>query len=310
MITDQVLATNVAVHSRSADHPAVLADYWALTKPDVNALVVMTTATGFFLGAAAESVHVQWIPLLHTMLGAMLVASGAAALNQWSEHQFDARMRRTARRPVAAGRIEPTNALTFGGVLSMAGAAYLAIVVSGLASLLALVTLLTYLLVYTPSKRFTWLSTTIGAVPGALPALIGWGAASGRLEPQAFVLFAIVFLWQFPHFMAIAWMYRDDYDRAGYRVLPRGATRTRFTIVQTSIPLILLLPVSLLPVLVGPAKDLYAMGALLMGVLFLDSGAQFALRRTGAAARQLLMVSIVYLPALLTLMMLSTLLAY
>ena len=204
--------------------------------------------------------------------------------------------------------LEPTNALTFGGVLSLAGAAYLAIVVSGLASVLALVTLLTYLLVYTPSKRLTWLSTTIGAVPGALPALIGWAAASGRLEPQAFVLFAVVFLWQFPHFMAIAWMYKDDYDRAGYRVLPRGAMRTPFTIVQTSVPLILLLPVSLLPVLVGPARDLYAIGALLMGVLFFDCGMQFAHRRTGAAARQLLMVSIVYLPALLTLMMLSTLL--
>ena len=167
-------------------------------------------------------------------------------------------------------------------MLSLAGAAYLAIVVSGLASVLALVTLLTYVLVYTPSKRVTWLCTTIGAVPGALPALIGWAAASGRLQPQAFVLFAVVFLWQFPHFMAIAWMYRANYDRAGYRVLPRGATRTPFTIVQTLVPLIFLLPVSLLPVLVGPARDLYAIGALVMGVLFLDSGMQFALRRTGA----------------------------
>ena len=194
-----------------------LSDYWAMTKPEVNFLIAITTAVGFYLGASAP---LAWASLLNTVIGTILVASGAGALNQWMEYRFDANMRRTARRPVAAGRIAPIRALIFGALVALAGVAYLLLTANRLTSLLAVGTLASYLFLYTPSKRITPLCTLIGAVPGAIPPLIGWAAARGSLDPQAWLLFAIVFLWQFPHFMAIAWMYREDYARAGYLVLP------------------------------------------------------------------------------------------
>jgi protoheme IX farnesyltransferase len=243
--------------------------------------------------------------LLHTLAGTFFVASGAAALNQWMERRFDARMRRTARRPVAAGRIEPVRALAFGTLASLAGGADLLLAVGPLPSLLALGTLLSYLLLYTPLKRVTPLCTLIGAVPGAIPPVIGWAAARGRLDPEAWVLFATVFLWQFPHFMAIAWMYRDDYDRAGYLVLPPGETRARFVVLQTLLPLLALILASVLPALVGQAGRSYGIGALVLSLGFFHSGVRFALRGSGTAARQLLLASIVYLPLLFVLMVLT-----
>jgi len=218
------------------------------------------------------------------------------------EYPFDALMRRTARRAVAAGRIDPTHALMFGAFLSLTGLAYLLLAAGVLPSLLALVTLAGYLCIYTPLKRITPLCTLVGAIPGAVPPLIGWTAARGRLDGEAWILFGIVFLWQFPHFMSIAWMYRDDYARARYLVLPDSPMRVRIATLQTLLPLVLLLPLSVLPVRTGGASVYYWAGALLLGLGFLFFGSRFVLQRSGPAARRLLMASILYLPALLLLL--------
>jgi protoheme IX farnesyltransferase len=287
---------------RHVAESTVLSDYWAVTKPDVNFLIAFTTAAAFCIAAPPSLSGFPWMALLHTVVGTVLVASGAATLNQWMERGFDARMRRTVRRPVAAGRMEPSHALGFGTALSVAGVVYLALNSGVLPSLLAGVTLLSYLFVYTPLKRITPLCTAIGAIPGALPPLIGWVAARGRLDPEALMVFAIVFLWQFPHFMAIAWMYRDDYDRAGYAVLPHGHARVPFVVWQTTLPLVVLVLVSLLPVAMGNAGLLYGIGALGLDGAFLYYGAQFAFQRTGSSARRLLLASILYLPPLLLLL--------
>ena len=281
---------------------AALADYWAMSKPDVNFLIAITAGTAFTIASRAASPGFPWTALLHTLAGTVLAASGAATLNQWMECRFDARMRRTARRPVAAGRIEPGRALAAGILESAAGALYLAAAVGLPAALLAVVTLLAYLLLYTPAKRVTPLCTLIGAVPGALPTLIGWAAARGRLEPEAWALFAIVFLWQFPHVMAIAWMYREDYDRAGYRVLPGGDARDRLVSLQCLLPLLALVPASLLPT--GGWSLPYCVGALLRGMGFGYYGTRFAVRPSAPGARQLLVASIVYLPSLFAVMVL------
>src|ERR1700676_3971103 len=207
---------------------AVMVDYWTLTKPEVNFLIALATLTGFYLGCPT---HPQGFPfwlLIHTLLGTLLVASGTGTLNQYIERRFDARMRRTARRPLAAGRLKPSVVLGFGVALSVVGSTFLAIAVNALASALAIVTLLSYLFLYTPLKRKTPLCVLVGAFPGAVPPLIGWAAASGRLSPEAWALYAALFLWQFPHFMAIAWMYREDYFRAGYLVLPSGKSKAGF----------------------------------------------------------------------------------
>src|SRR6266404_7176692 len=218
------------------------ADYWALTKPEVNLLIAIATFTGFCVAVPGPLREFPWLRLVHTLLGTLLVASGTGTLNQYVERRFDAQMRRTARRPLAAGRLKPAAVLWFGIALSVVGSIYLAAAVNVLASLLAIATLLSYLFVYTPLKRKTPLCTLVGAVPGAMPPLIGWTAASGNLTGEALLLFAVLFLWQFPHFMAIAWMYRDDYDRAGYCVLPRGRARATFASLQTLLPLLMLLP--------------------------------------------------------------------
>jgi protoheme IX farnesyltransferase len=303
MATDRVVPTVAALVPRARPTGAtVVFDYWALTKPDVTLLVAVTTAAGFCLGARTDLLPLPWFRLLQALVGTVLVAGGAAALNQWMERRFDARMRRTARRPVASGRITPGRARTFGALLSLAGVAYLLATTGVIPAVLASGTLLAYLLLYTPAKRRTPLCTLIGAVPGAMPPLIGWAAASGRLEAEAWMLFAIVFLWQFPHFMAIAWMYRDDYDRAGYRVLPAGEARLRFVTEQTLLAVVALVPVSLLPLVTGYASPLYGLGAVILGVGFADRAARFAQRATAPAARQLLLASVVYLPLLFALL--------
>jgi protoheme IX farnesyltransferase len=231
----------------------------------------------------------------------LLIASGAGALNQCVERRFDAQMRRTARRPLAAGRLDPTAVLCFGILLSAAGALYLAVAVNALASLLAISTLTAYLFIYTPLKRKTSLCMLIGAFPGAAPPLIGWAAARGRLDPEACVLFALVFFWQFPHFMAIAWMYREDYTRAGYIVLPKGARQDPFVISQSLLFSLFLIPFTLIPMMDGKPGRTYFAGVLLLGLTFSYLSGRFAFYRSKSAARRLLAASIVYLPSVLIL---------
>jgi len=214
-------------------------------------------------------------------------------------------MRRTARRPLAAGRLKPASVLWFGIALSVFGTVYLAVAVNVLASLLAMATLLSYLFFYTPLKRKTPLCTLVGAFPGAMPPLIGWAAASGTLNFKALTLYAVLFLWQFPHFMAIAWMYREDYARAGYQVLPSGPSmRARLVHLQTVLPLLALVPLSLLPGWTGEA-EFYSIAASLLGAGFLYYAAQFVIRRSNSDARRLLATSIIYLPVLFVVMVLA-----
>src|SRR5438445_5971613 len=236
MATQSSIAALECAKARRRDlvRSEVSADYWALTKPEVNFLILITTFTGFCLARPVESYDFPFLLLAHTLVGVLLVASGAGALNQFVERRFDAQMRRTARRPLSSGRLEPVAVLWFGILLSCAGGIYLAMAVNALASLLTALTSLSYLFLYTPLKRRTRLCTLVGAFPGAMPPLIGWAAVSGKLTFEAWTLYALLFLWQFPHFMAIAWMYREDYDRAGYLVLPQdGRARARFVNWQT-----------------------------------------------------------------------------
>ena len=282
------------------------ADYWTLTKPEINFLIAIATFSGFYLGSSERypgRFHdFPVLLLIHTLLGTLLVASGTGALNQYIERRFDAQMRRTARRPVASGRLKPSSALWFGIGLSVAGSIYLALAANALASLLAILTLLSYLFFYTPLKRKTPLCTLAGALPGAMPPLIGWAAANGSLSLEAWVLYGILFFWQFPHFMAIAWMYRDDYDRAGYLVLPQGPARVRFMTWQSVSPLLALVSITLLAAPLVQLGLAYLAGALFLGLGFIYYGAQFVLRRSSASARRLLFASIIYLPSLLILM--------
>jgi heme o synthase len=284
---------------------AVLLDYWELTKPEINFLIVITTAAGFWMGTAAALPNFPWMPFLHTLLGTAFVASGAATLNQLTELRYDAQMRRTARRPLVSGRIGPSHALWFGVLLSVLGAVYLALATNLIASLLAALTLLSYLFLYTPLKRITPLCTLVGAIPGAAPPLIGWAAASGRLDPAAWVLFGIVFLWQFPHFMSIAWMYREDYQRAGYLVLPSGEGKDRFVACQCLLPALGLFIVSAIPALCGHSGFAYLAGALILGGIIFYYSARFAVQRSVASARQLLLASVIYLPVLFALLALD-----
>jgi heme o synthase len=295
-----------AQETRAAALYATVSDYWALTKPEVNFLILITTFAGFYLASASEPAKFHYLLGLHTLLGTLLVAGGTATLNQTMEASFDSRMRRTARRPVAAGRIRPSHAFGFGVSLSVAGAVYLAFAVNGLACLLSVVTLATYLFLYTPLKRVTPLCTLVGAFPGAVPPLIGWAAARGKLDPEAWVLYAIVFFWQFPHFMAIAWMYREDYARAGYLVLPLTEQRDQFVVWQSFVVSLVLIVVTLVPALHGKMGVVYFAGALMLGAIFAYCSARLAFQRSTASARRLLLASIIYLPVIFILMMLDS----
>jgi len=288
--------SSAAVQERHFGRSTLLSDYWALTKPEVNFLILITTVVGFYLASVRDE-RFSFVGLFNTLLGTLLVASGTGALNQYLERKFDAQMRRTARRPAAAGRLKPSTVLTFGTALAMIGSIYLAIAVNLLASVLATLTLLTYLFVYTPLKRKTPMCVLVGAFPGAMPPLIGWAAASGRLNIEAAILYAILFLWQFPHFMAIAWMYREDYDRAGYLVLPKGNMRVPFVILETLPPLLALVAISIMQSPTRHAATFHCAVALL-GIGFTYFGWQFVFERSRVAARRLLTASIVYLPLL------------
>lgn len=275
---------------------AMLVDYWRLTKPEVNLLILITTFAGFCLALPSHVQHFPVLLLINTLLGTLLVASGTGTLNQFLEKTFDAQMRRTSRRPVASGRISASSALRFGIALSCLGCVYLYVEANALASLLALVTLLSYLFVYTPLKRKTPLCTLVGALPGAMPPLIGWAAAAGRLSLEAWSLYALLFLWQFPHFMAIAWMYREDYSRAGYLVLPRGETKGRVMALQGVLPCLILLAASLIPLLIAHSHFLYWAANLLLASGLLFYACRLAFQRSNASAKRLLSASILYLP--------------
>jgi protoheme IX farnesyltransferase len=294
-----------AQESRAGTFFSTVSDYWALTKPEVNFLILVTAFAGFYLASTSGPANFHSLLAFHTLLGTLLVAGGTATLNQALEYSFDRQMRRTARRPVAAGRIQRSHAFIFGVSLALAGAAYLRVEVNGLACLLAILTLAAYLFVYTPLKRVTPLCILIGALPGAMPPLIGWAAARGRLDPEAWVLYGIVFLWQFPHFMSIAWMYRKDYARAGYLVLPLNEQRDRYLIWQSFGVSLVLLAVSLVQAIFGKSSLVYFAGALTIGTIFSYYSARLAFRKSNASARRLLFASILYLPAILILMMLD-----
>ncbi len=307
MATEPILAALEvsAVQGRRIASTHALSNYWELTKPEINFLIAITTAAGFWIGSPAALLHFPWMAFFHEILGTVFVASGAATLNQLIEFRYDALMRRTARRPLTSGRIAPAHALWFGILLSVLGVVYLAAFTNALASLLALLTLLSYLFLYTPLKRITPLCTLVGAAPGAAPPLIGWAAACGHLDPGAWVLFTIVFLWQFPHFMSIAWMYREDYGRAGYLVLPPGEVKDRFVAWQCLLPTLALFIVAIVPALRGHSGIVYFAGALVLGGVLLYYSARFALQRSVASARQLLLASILYLPMLFALLALD-----
>jgi protoheme IX farnesyltransferase len=279
-------------------------DFWALTKPEVNFLIVVATFTGFYLGCPDHSHPFLFERLIHALSGTLLVASGAGALNQYLESRFDARMRRTSRRPVAAGRLSPPAALWFGISLSMLGTAYLFFIVNALASILAGVTLAGYLFVYTPLKRKTPLCTVAGAFAGAMPPLIGWAAASGSIaNPKAWALYAVLFLWQFPHFMAIAWMYRDDYARAGYFVLP-ATEEFPFLRWFAALPSIALLIASVAIIGRGGHIFQYAATATL-GVWLVYHVARLLTERSKVAARELLKATIFYLLLLMLVLVIT-----
>lgn len=281
---------------------AAFSDYLELTKPRITAFVVMTTLVGYLMGTEGT---LELIRLLHVLFGTALVASGSSALNQYLERDLDRRMRRTASRPLPAGRLQPTAALAFGVGISIVGVLYLALATNLLTAVLAVATLASYVFVYTPSKRITHLSTVVGGVPGALPPVGGWAAAAGALGPGAWALFALQFAWQLPHFLAIAWIYRKDYGAAGYPMLsvtdPSGNAVARQTILWS----LCLVPLSLAPTLLGMAGHFYWIGALALSGLFVAASIGFYRSRSDAAARRLFLVSIAFLPLILALLVLN-----
>ena len=277
-------------------------DFLELTKPRITVLILICTAVGFVFGSP-HALHFSL--LVHVLLGTALMASGTAALNQWYEADTDAKMRRTNKRPIPAGRIEPVYALAFGAWLSVTGFGELWFQTNPLAALLGLFTLATYIGVYTPLKRRSAVCTTVGALPGAMPPLIGYAAANGRLDAGALALFLILFVWQFPHFYAIAWMYREDYARGGIRMLPviePDGESTARRIVACSL---LLIPISLVPRLLGMTGSIYVAAAIAAGLVLLYFGVRLGRERSLVGARHVLLASVLYLPALLTVMLLD-----
>ncbi len=276
--------------------------YWELAKPRILLMVLVTTSLGFFLGARGiDSV----LHLCLTLLGVGCATGGAAMLNNYLERDLDAKMVRTRGRALPAGLVEPHRALTFGVGLVLFGVLLLAWKVNLLTGFLVLMAGFLYVLVYTPLKRITWLNTSFGAIPGAIPPMAGWVAATGRLDPGAWVLFAILFAWQHPHFYAIAWIFREDYRAAGFKMLPVVEPSGKRMFRQTIVFSILLLAVSLLPTVVGVTGKSYFCGALLGGVFILLVAIRFARERELADARRLLKATILYLPALLLLITLD-----
>lgn len=276
--------------------------YVELTKPRITFLIVLTAAAGFALASAGS---INYTAMLSAMFGIGLLSSGIATLNQYAERDLDGLMRRTATRPLPAGKLAPWEALAFGAGITIASEIYLLVFVNPLTALLGLTVIAGYVFAYTPLKTRTSLSTMVGAFPGAVPPLIGWTAARDSLSLEGWVLFAILFLWQFPHFLAIAWMYREDYSRAGILMLPVVEPDGRVTAQQIVVYTLMLLPVSLLPTMLGMAGRIYLVGAVILGLLFLYSSLRAAFSMSRQQARRLLLASVLYLPLLFILMVLN-----
>lgn len=272
--------------------------YIELTKPRIMTMVVVTAALGYLLGAKGSP---SFTKLIFLLLGVALTTAGSGVLNHYLERDVDAKMQRTQNRPLPLGLISAGNALTFGICLVLAGVALLWITVNLLTAFLSLLSAFLYIVVYTPLKRVSWLNTSIGAIPGALPPVGGWAAATGELSFAAWVLFGIMFLWQHPHFYAIAWIFRDDYARGGFKMLPVIEPRGTSTFIQIFITTCLLLPVSLMPAYLGLSGNVYLYGALFSGLMLLFIAGNFIFSHSMSDARQLLKASVIYLPVLLLL---------
>ncbi|HEX8284565.1 MAG TPA: heme o synthase [Pyrinomonadaceae bacterium] len=276
-----------------------LAAFAELTKPRITFLIVLTSAAGFSLGSKGA---LDYVTLFNALFGIALLSSGIATLNQYMERDLDARMRRTLSRPLPSGKLGAGAALGFGLALTAAAEIYLAAFVNLLTAGFGLTVIVGYLLCYTPLKTRSTLSTVVGAFPGAMPPLMGWTAATGQAGLEAWALFAILFAWQFPHFLAIAWMYKEDYARAGIRMLPVVEPECRITARQIVIWSVLLVPVSLFPTVLGTTGAVYFYGAFILGILFLGTSIHAALAHTRQGARRLLLASVLYLPVLFGLM--------
>jgi heme o synthase len=280
-----------------------VAAYAELTKPRITFLIVLTSAAGF---ALASRTGIDYVAMFRALLGIGLLSSGIATLNQYAERDLDGLMRRTANRPLPAGKLSPWEALAFGSGITILAEVYLLVLVNPLSALLGLTVIAGYLFAYTPLKTRTTLSTLVGAFPGAVPPLIGWSAARDNVSLEGWVLFAILFLWQFPHFLAIAWMYREDYGRAGILMLPVVQPDGKVTAQQIVVYTLMLLPVSLLPTVMGMSGRVYFIGAIVLGLLFLYSSLRAAFSMSRQHARRLLLASVLYLPLLFILMVLNS----
>lgn len=286
--------------SRAAVGSNRLQDYWMIAKPRLSMLVLLTTMVGFYFGSV-RGLNVGL--MLDVLFGTALVAFGSGALNQCIEIRADGLMRRTENRPLPTGRLSYSEVLYFGVTVSIAGMLYLAVRVDEWTALLAALTLVLYVFAYTPLKRISSLNTLVGALPGALPPLIGYVAARGKLDWPAYTLFAILFIWQLPHFLAIAWLYRADYAKAGMRMLPNDDPDGIATGIQMFVHSMTLLPLSMLPFYFRMAGSLYIVGAMVLGLIYLSCSVLFLFKRNDAAARKVFLASVVYLPLLLSLMM-------
>jgi protoheme IX farnesyltransferase len=280
----------------------MIADLFELVKARLTSLVLLTTAVGFYLGSGPS---VDYAALFRVVFGTAAAAAGAAALNQWWERKADALMHRTRMRPVPAGRMPPVEALALGIVLSIFGVGYLAMACNALSAVLAAITITIYIFGYTPLKRASTANTLVGAIPGAIPPMIGWAAARGAIDAGAWSLFAILLLWQLPHFFAIAWMYREDYSRAGFRMISSDDLSGERSASQSVFFCILLLVLAGLPAFVGIVTFAYLAIELVLGGLFIAVAMRFLKLRTARAARSLFVTSIVYLPLLLAALVLT-----
>ncbi len=294
--------TSASVLPRPGSAASVIRDYLELSKARIVLMVLLTAAAGFAIAGRGQF---DWLLFFHAMVGTALIAGGTNALNQFAERDLDARMNRTRHRPLPDGRITPGAALTFSVSISIMGALYLAVLVNPLTSILGVLTLGSYLFIYTPLKRKTNLSTIVGAVPGAIPPMMGWAAATNSIEFGAWVLFAILFLWQLPHFLAIGWLYREDYERAGFSILSVTDRSGRISGQQALVWSLVLVPISLLPVLDRIPGPIYAVGAIAAGMLLVVTSIGFARLPSMRSARQLFLASIVYLPVIMSLLVVT-----
>jgi len=288
--------------STQSGRSAFVGDLVELVKARLTLLVLLTTAVGFYFGADEP---INWTALLHTIFGTAAAAAGAAALNQWWEYKLDALMHRTQSRPLPAGRMRPIEALAIGSVLSIFGVTYLAFLCNALSAALAAITIIIYIFGYTPLKRRSTFNTALGAVPGALPPMIGWAAARGTLNAGAWVLFAILLIWQLPHFFAIAWMYRDDYARAGFQMISGDDQTGERSASQSVFFCMLLFIIAGLPAYLGLATVFYLLAELILGLVFVGAAMRFLKTKARADARRLFLASIIYLPLLLGALVLS-----